>query len=163
MSATRPGVLAVLFTVGATVMFIAEMLLVRLGEPVFTPPLSLGATLILIGGLLPALAWPIRQTTRDTGAHESSARPPAINPFYAMRVLLLAKAGSLTGALLTGAGVGVVMFVIGRVVVVWDSVILAAVTGLGGVTLVVGSLLAERWCQIPPRDDDNSVAEGELA
>ncbi|MDR9396425.1 DUF3180 domain-containing protein [Pontimonas sp.] len=167
MSPTRPGILAVLFTAGAAVMFVAEMALVRMGEPVFTPPISLAVTLILIGGLLPALAWPIRQATHDsdqqTRQRDHSGRRPAVNPFYAMRVLLLAKAGSLTGALLTGVGVGVAVFFLGRMVVVWDSVIVAAVTGLGGVLLVVGSLLAERWCQIPPSDDDNSAVEGELA
>jgi len=166
VSPTRPGILTALFAVGAAVMFVAEMVLVRMGEPVFTPPLTLGVTLLLIGGLLPALAWPIRQATNDNTDAKGDAptiRAPAINPFYAMRVLLLAKAGSLTGALLAGVGVGVVVFFLGRMVVVWDSIIVAAVTGLGGVILVVGSLLAERWCQIPPSDDDNSAVEGDLA
>lgn len=163
MSPTRPAILTVLFAVGAVVVFVAEMVLLRLGEPVFTPPVTLGVTLLLIGVLIPALAWPIRQATKNTEEDEPAARAPAINPFYAMRVLLLAKAGSLTGALLTGVGVGVVVFFLGRLVVVWDSVIVSAVTGLGGVILVVGSLLAERWCQIPPSDDDNSVVEGEPA
>jgi hypothetical protein len=147
-------------------MFVAEMVLVRMGEPVFTPPLTLGVTLMLIGVLFPALAWPIRQATnnkKDPKGDAPTTRAPAINPFYATRVLLLAKAGSLTGALLAGLGVGVVVFFLGRMVVVWDSVIVAAVTGLGGAILVVGSLLAERWCQIPPSDDDNSAVEGELA
>jgi hypothetical protein len=167
VSPTRPGILTVLLTVGAVVMFGVEMVLVRMGEPVFTPPITLGVTLMLMGLVVPGLAWPIRQATHtgdgDPGEDQSRRRPPAINPFYAMRVLLLAKAGSLTGALLAGAGVGVVVFFAGRMIIVWDSLVVAAVTGLGGVILVVGSLLAERWCQIPPRDDDDSVVEGELA
>ena len=162
MSSTRISTLTVLFVVGALVVFGAEIALLRLGEPALTPPITLGVTLLLIGAILPALAWPIRQATK-TETNSPRSRSTSVNPFYAMRVLLLAKAGSLTGSILAGAGAGVAVFFLGRMVVVWPSVWLAAATALGGVVLVVGSLLAERWCQIPPTDNDEAMEEGELA
>ena len=162
MSPTRISTLMVLFGIGAVVFFATEIALLRLGEPALTPPVTLGVTLLLIGVVLPALAWPIRQATKSSG-EDSTSRRKTVNPFYAMRVLLLAKAGSLTGAILFGAGVGAGVFFLGRMVVVWPSVWLAGVSAIGGAVLVVGSLLAERWCQIPPGDNDESIEEGELA
>ncbi len=162
MTPTRPRTLTVLFVIGALVLFGSQAALLRLGEPLFRPPITLGVTLLLIGVVIPALAWPIRAATRSADGQTPRARR-GVNPFYAMRVLLLAQAGGLTGAILTGAATGVVVFFLGRTIVVWPSVWVSAVSVLGGVVLVVGSLLAERWCQIPPADHEESAQEGELA
>ena len=161
MKPTRPGPLLIVALVGAVALFGVETLLLRLGEPLLTPPVTLGVTLLMLGVIIPALAWPIRQSTRDQSERQA-ANNRLVNPFYATRVVVLAKAGALTGAILAGAGVGVVVFLLGRIVVVWGHVVLAGVTVLGGVVLLVGSLLAERWCQIPPSNDD-TAHEGEPA
>ena len=114
MGTTKATTLIGLFLAGAVMMFFGEVLLVRLGEPQFTPPITLGAALFFIGLILPTLAWPIRTTTKPRDPQKP--REP-VNPFYATRVLLLAKAGALTGALLTGAGVGIVVFIATRMVI----------------------------------------------
>ena len=163
MSRTKPFVLVLLAVAGAVVLFGAETVLVRLGEPQFTPPITLGVALAFIGVILPVLAWPIRQSTRVT---DGAPRAATVNPFYATRVLLLAKAGALTGSILAGAGAGVLLFVTTRAVIPPTPVVLAVVTVVGGLVLTGGSLLAERWCQIPPPANDTSppgVTEGEPA
>ena len=162
MSATKPLSLLALGTLGAIALFGVEALLVRLGEPQFVPPITLGVALGFIGVIIPVLAWPMRSLTR--GTQHKSATP--VNPFYATRVLLLAKAGALTGAILCGAGIGIVLFVLWRPVIVPGSLILAGITALGGLILTVGSLLAERWCQIPPEKpglQNGPVSGGEPA
>lgn len=161
MGTTKASTLLGLFLAGAIVMFFGEVLLVRLGEPQFTPPITFGAALFFIGLILPTLAWPIRAVTKPSDPVKP--REP-VNPFYATRVLLLAKAGALTGALLTGAGVGIVVFIASRVVIAVGPLVLAASAVVGGVILTVGSVLAERWCRIPPPSKDEGFAgEGELA
>ena len=161
MGTTKATTLIGLFLVGALVMFFGEVLLVRLGEPQFTPPITLGAALFFIVLILPTLAWPMRAITKPRDPQKP--REP-VNPFYATRVLLLAKAGALTGALLTGAGVGIVVFIATRMVIALGPLALAVSAVVGGVILTIGSVLAERWCRIPPSSTDHELpGEGEPA
>ena len=161
MGTTKAATLIGLFLAGAVVMFFGEVLLVRLGEAQFTPPITLGAALFFIGLILPTLAWPIRAITKPRDPQKP--REP-VNPFYATRVLLLAKAGALTGALLTGAAVGVVVFSATRMVIAVGPLVLAVSAVVGGVVLTIGSVLAERWCRIPPSSTDHEFpGEGEPA
>jgi hypothetical protein len=161
MTTTRASSLVGLFIIGALVLYFGELVLVRLGEPQFTPPVTLGVALFFMGLIIPSMAWPIRSLTKQ---RDPSKPKEPINPFYATRVLLLAKAGALTGALLSGSAAGIVVFILSRTVIALGPLILTVVATLGGVALVVGALIAERWCQIPPQSgDDAAVAEGDLA
>ena len=158
MNRTRVPSLVATAAIGALIGFVVEAVLVRWGEPVFVPPLTLGGALLLLGLAVPALAWPIRRATRT-----NTARPiKPVNPFYATRVVLVAQASAFTGSVLSGVGVGIVVFVMSRMVVVWSSVVVSGIVAVGGVVLVVGSLLAEKWCHIPPSDRDG-MSEAERA
>lgn len=159
MKPTQASPLIAVAIVGGTLMYVAELVLVRQGQPLVLPPVTLAVTLSLIGVIIPMLAWPIRATTRGQGA-----KPP-VNPFYATRVLLIAKAGSATAAALIGAALGVLFFVLGRMVIITPHVVLTSLTIMGGVMMLVGALIAERWCLIPPRDEAESSpgVEGEPA
>lgn len=159
MSPTKPGPLLLFGLAAGAVLYVTEVALVRWGEPAFTPPISLALALVLLGVIVPGLAWPIRQMVK---AREGAASR-AVNPFYAMRVVLLAKAGSLTGALLAGAATGIAVFFATRLVLVWDFVLLSLAAVLGGALLTIGSLLAERWCQTPPSPPQDPSAESEPA
>jgi hypothetical protein len=155
VTTTRVTTLVGLFVLGVTVLFVTEGTLVRLGEPQFIPPITLGVALVFIGVILPVLAWPIRKVTRHKPELDA---PQPVNPFYATRVVLLAKAGALTGALLAGSGVGIVVFVATRTVITPGPLFLALATLVGGVLLMVGGLIAEKWCQIPPSSGDEAGA-----
>ena len=159
MKTTRVGSLIGLAVIAGLVSYLAEALLVRLGEPQFIPPITLGVALFFIGVIIPVMAWPIRKTTR---AEDDSRRSASVDPFYATRVLLLAKAGALTGAVLAGVGLGIVVFVVTRVVLASTPLVLTLMSVIGGVVLSVGGAIAERWCQIPPSDAEG-LEEGELA
>jgi hypothetical protein len=78
-----------------------------------------------------------------------------VDPFYATRAVVLAKASSLTGALLGGAAVAVLVFLLTRSVIPpVSSLALAIATVVAGIVLLVGGLIAEKMCTLPPTDDD---------
>ena len=160
MNTTRVGSLLGLAVIAGLTSYLAESLLVRLGEPQFVPPITLGVALAFIGGIIPAMAWPIRKLTR---AGDDAPKPAGVDPFYATRVLLLAKAGALTGAVLVGVALGILVFVATRAVFAATPLTLTLITVVGGIVLSVGGVLAERWCQIPPVDGDGGAAEADPA
>jgi hypothetical protein len=156
---TAPTTLLALAVIGGALMYAAELVLLRLGQPIVVPPITLAVALALLGVIIPVLAWPVRNVTRD------GSSPGYIDPFYATRVLLVSKAGSLTASALTGGAIGVLAFLIGRAVIAWPQVLVTSLTLAGGILMLAGALLAERWCAIPPSDAEESspAAEGEPA
>ena len=159
MSPTKTTTLLALAVAGGALMYAAELVLLRIGQPIVIPPITLAVALALLGIIIPALAWPVRQLTRG--------KTPSgdVDPFYATRVLLVAKAGSLTASALTGGAVGVFVFLVGRVFVSWPQVFVTSLTIAGGIVMLVGALVAERWCVIPPSDAEESspATQGEPA
>jgi hypothetical protein len=103
---------------------------------------------VLIAVIVVALAVPIRRATRGKVRRR-------VDPFYATRVVLLAKACAAAGALLTGAAVGMIAELLVRPVsaseALWRmlAMLIASVLGL------VGGLVAESLCIVPPDDDEN--------
>ena len=133
---------------GIAVGFVLEVALAAAGQPVMIPPYTLTITLVAAAVIVVVLAVPIRRAIRGT----SSAR---INPFRAMRVVVLAKASSLVGVLIAGFGIGVVAFLLTRPVVadvgsLWPGIAAA----LAGAVLLTAGLVAERLCTLPPDDPE---------
>ncbi|MET0590433.1 MAG: DUF3180 domain-containing protein, partial [Naasia sp.] len=99
-----------------------------------------------------ALGWPIRQVLRGR-------RTARLDPFRAMRVVLLAKASVLMGALLGGASLGVIAHLLSRPVLPAGSdvgsTVFSVVAALGA---VAAGLIVEQWCRIPPESDDDVSA-----
>ena len=85
MTTTRATTLVGLFVLGVAVLFVTEGTLVRLGEPQFIPPITLGVALVFIGVILPVLAWPIRKVTRHK--RSDATKNPAIYAGYLYRIL----------------------------------------------------------------------------
>ncbi len=148
MTRTSSATLAVLALIGGAVGWLLEMALVATGAPAAIPPATFAFALAVVGILVIALAIPVRKTVRDRQNNR-------VDPFYATRVVLLAKASSLTGALISGAALGILAFLLTRsVVAAVGSILMTGLTVIGAVVLVVGGLVAENWCSIPPDDTD---------
>jgi hypothetical protein len=115
--------------------------------------LSLPITLVGVAVLVVALAWPIRRAVKGkTTKH--------LDPFRAMRTAVLAKACSLSGALVFGFGLGITMFLITRSVVpATGTVWLALATAIGAALLMAGGLIAEYFCTLPPDDTEPEKEE----
>ena len=148
MTRTKPLHLFMLAVAGAAIMWFVETALATSGRPVIIPPFTLAVALVLIGVIIVAMAWPVRKVARGD-------RTRRVDPFYATRVVVLAKASSLGGALLAGAGLGIAGYLLSRSVLpAVGSVTMSIATAVGAIILLVGGIVAENWCTIPPDDDD---------
>ncbi|MCF8548395.1 MAG: DUF3180 domain-containing protein [Pontimonas sp.] len=160
MSHTSGITLLIGAVIGGVLGWAGQWLLVASGNPALLPPATWGVALAAVGAILLALAWPIRTQVR------SEKTKPPVDPFYATRVVLLAKAGAVAGSALSGVGGGVAVFFASRPVVLSETLIPAIVAIVGALVLMVGALIAERWCTLPPDSPEggaNMVPEGELS
>lgn len=84
---------------------------------------------------------------------ENNVRPFPINPFYAVRVLALAKSVSIAGAIFIGWHLGSLIYWL------WvnpGSFLVLNVSGvLGGIMMVVAGIVGERNCRTPDNDSGN--------
>jgi hypothetical protein len=149
---TRPVSLVLFAAIGGALVWLVEIALIASGRPVAVPPGTLALALGVIGVLDLLLAVPIRRAVRD-------GQRGKIDPFYATRVAMLSKASSLAGSLVTGVGLGIVIFLSTRSVLAVGSILMAVATVVGAVVLLVAGLIAEHLCSIPP-DDDDKVEDG---
>lgn len=148
MKRTPISTVVALVAVGAGLGFLVQVALAAAGLPKFRPEYVMALSLLFIAGIVIALALPIRRATRG-------AVRARIDPFHATRVVLLAKASSLGGALLSGAAVGLVVELLTRSGGLNSDSLLRALAVLGGgVALVVAGLVGEYLCTVPPDDDD---------
>lgn len=134
--------------VGLVGMYLTEMFVVSRGLDTIQPPLSLAVTLFLAAVIVVLVAIPVRRAVNGKG------REP-INPFYAARVVALAKATIIVGSLGFGAGFGVIFNLISRptlppIVAFGSSVALILTAAL----LVIGGSVAEHLCTLPPDDPE---------
>lgn len=134
---------------GAVVLYLVEMFSLSRGFDTVQPPLSLSVTLFLSAVLVVLLAVPVRRAVNGN-------KPVRVDPLYATRVLALAKATVIVGALGFGAGLGIVLHLVSRptvppLVVFGSSVALMLTAAL----LVVGGIIAEQLCTLPPDDGTN--------
>jgi len=153
---TGPLALVIAAVVGIAVGFGVDQLLSASGHPTFTPMITLPLVLIVLGAIVLALAIPIRRAT-----HGHSKAP--INPFRAVRIAMLAKASSIVGAALGGAGLGLLLFVLSRPTEHEAAVVAVLVaTAVCGALLVVAALIAEHLCTIrkDDHDPDESAPDG---
>jgi hypothetical protein len=151
MKRTRPTSLVGLGVAGLVVGFLAELAAAGMGLAVFIPPLTLPITLFAVAVIVIAFALPIRRAVRGHSVRR-------IDPFQATRIVVLAKACSLSGALLTGAGVGVGAYLLSRDVLPGgNTILLTALSTAGAVVLLVAGLVAELFCTLPPEDDDKGT------
>ena len=150
MTRTRPSMLLLLAVLGGGAGWFLETLLVSAGSPAFIPPYTLAVVLAAIGVIVVFVARPVYRAVRRTATTR-------VDPFYATRAVVLAKASSLTGALFGGVAAGVLVFLLTRSVVpAGGAVAMTIVTVAGSVILLAGGLIAEKMCTLPPDDDDST-------
>lgn len=151
MKRTKVSTLLLLVAIGAVGAGLVQAVLASVGRPIIIPPFTLPVALAAIGVIVVLMAAPIRRMVRGT----SSPRGP-VDPFYATRVVMLAKASALGGGLLTGGGVGLLVYLLSRSVAPGvGSLRLTIAAVIGAAVLLAGGLIAETMCRIPPDDDSD--------
>lgn len=147
MKRTTAGIIVVLVVVAAVAGYLIELAIVANGGFAFAPPVSLPITLTAIAIVIVALAVPVRR--RVTGK-----RKDRLDPFYAVRVALLAKSSSLTGALLSGFGAGIIAHALSLPILNSDLLGRGIAQTVGAALLLSAGLVAERMCTLPPDKSD---------
>jgi hypothetical protein len=146
---TRPSTLISVAVVAAVAGFALDAALASRRLSVLAMSPALGLTLIGIGIALVIMATPVRRHVKGTATRR-------VDPLYATRVVVLAKASSIAGALFGAFSLGLLTYLLTRSVVAGlGSTVPCAVAVGGGVVLTVCALVAERMCIAPPRDDDH--------
>jgi translation initiation factor 2 gamma subunit (eIF-2gamma) len=149
---TSPATLLIAAVLGVISGWLLDEALAGSGNSVLVPPATLAVALAAIGVVLVVLALPIRRVVKGT-------RKEPVDPFYATRVLMLAKASAITGALLAGASGGVLLFLLSRPVSAGvGSVLPTGATIAGALLLTALALVAEAMCQLPPDDEEQEPA-----
>ncbi|GAA1815490.1 DUF3180 domain-containing protein [Agromyces neolithicus] len=153
MKRTRASTI-IAFTLGGLVIgYLGDLAIVTAGTKALVPPISLAITLVGVAVIVVALAWPIRRAVKGKATKQ-------LDPFRAMRIAVLAKACSLSGALVLGVGLGITLFLITRSVVPAASTVwLALATAIGAGLLLAGGLVAEWCCTLPPDDTETEKEE----
>jgi hypothetical protein len=147
---TRPSTIVAILIVAVVAGFAFDAVLAATLRPVAVPSLSLGLVLLAIGAIVVSLAVPVFRVARGR------TREP-IDAYYATRVVLIAKASSLSGALFGGFVGGMLVYMLTRgVPVAAASALPTIVSVVGGLVLLAGGLVAEFMCTVPPSDDDDS-------
>lgn len=148
MKRTSPLILILLALAGGGAGYLLDHLLTVGGRATFSPSGLLPVLLVILAGCVLAVAWPVRRSARGLSATR-------VDPFRAMRVAILAKASSLLGAIMTGFGSGLLVFLLSRPVgpQVGSVVSLAALVGTS-LVLVAAALVAEQFCTLPKDPDD---------
>lgn len=153
MIRTRPLTLIIVGAVGLLVSFLGEFVITRSGQASVTLPAPLGIVLVVFSALVIGWAWPIRRATRERATRR-------IDPFWATRVLALAKACALTGAFIAGIAAGVIIFLLTRPVVSSTGALFSAVVVfVAALILLSAGLVAEYFCVVPPDDRDDDKGE----
>lgn len=149
---TRIGLLVLLLLLGGALGWSGVAVLEATGMIVARTPWSAAGGLAFFAALLLAGAWYMYDRV-----HRKQRR---VDGLTAVRLLALAKASALVGALVAGIYAGVAVHFVpafdtpdGR-----ERVVRGIITAVAALVVVVGGLLLERACKVPKSPDD---AEGQ--
>lgn len=143
--------------------YLLPKILVSGGGAIPISPLNIIVTLPLIGIILLLMAIPMfkyRKANQLRIKDSSKPRPMPLNPFYAVRLVVLAKAIAVSGAIFSGWHLGVVWLQLTSPVVP-SSTLQNGFALLGSIVMTVCAVIVERICRIT--DEGTGVSNLEPA
>jgi hypothetical protein len=111
--------------------------------------ITLALSTALIAVILLGLALPIWKYKRSITKVITVSKPLPVNPFYAVRVLLLSKAAAITGAMFIGWHAGVLVKQFTAPVVVIDATTPNITALASAVLLLIVGIIVEQVCKLP--------------
>ena len=147
-------VLVVVFSV-TVLSFLAVRLLVANGMAVPASPTNLLVTLAAIAVILLALSVPIWRYKSSLTQYTNGPRPKRVDPFYAVRVLLLAKASAITGSGFVGWHLGAMIAQLSLPVSFTAALLQNSFGLVASLVLTVAAIVSEQICRLPdePKND----------
>ncbi|CAB4632606.1 unannotated protein [freshwater metagenome] len=155
MKPTKISFLLLIAASAALTGFFGATVLVGRGFQVPVSPANLLITLGAIATVLLGLSIPIWRY-RNALKAAGPKRPKRVDPFYAVRVLLLAKASAIAGALFAGWHIGVVIFQLSGAVVAQTLVLQNILGIIASVVLVIAAFVTEQICRLPQDENPDS-------
>ena len=141
--------------VGLVLGLVAAQLSAGFGYVFPASPTSLPISLLVLALANYLFSLPIYRYRKRLGSYKEGIRPERPSPFYAVRVLILARASVLAGALFAGWHVGLIVWLLGFSVAP-ENLMLSSSFGLvGAVALTIGGLVSQWNCKAPPSSDSD--------
>ena len=157
MKPTKASVVLAVVT-GVTVLaFLAVRLLVANGMAVPASPTNLLVTLAAIALILLGLSVPIWRYKASLSQYVNGPRPKRVDPFYAVRVLLLAKASAITGSGFVGWHLGAMIAQLSLPVGFTAALVQNSFGLVASVVLTVAAIVSEQICRLPDEPKDNQT------
>jgi hypothetical protein len=163
MKALNPTNLMLAAIVGIIIGMSTSAVSVSLGWPLLTSPPSLILAMLGLGIISLTLTVPLVQYRRKLERYRTGSlkqRPERVNPFYAYRVLVWARASALAGAAFLGWHVGQLIWLASFAVPAASVVQNNGLGASASAALVVLAWLAERNCRAGQDSDGENEATG---
>jgi hypothetical protein len=157
MKPTKISVVLVIVFGVTVVSFLAVRLLVANGMAVPASPTNLLVTLAAIAVILLALTIPIWRYKASLTQYTKGSRPKRVDPFYAVRVVLLAKASAITGSGFVGWHLGAMIAQLSLPVSFTAALLQNSFGLVASVVLTVAAIVAEQICRLPDEPKDNQT------
>jgi hypothetical protein len=150
-----PAVLTALVTAGLA--WFALDLWTRQGGRLLPLPWFAAIAIVAVAAVVLALGWEVRRSVRGQ-------RSSPIDPLFAARVVVLAKAAVFGGAVLAGWYAAQALVLFSNVSGLRrERLLVAGATAAAAVVLAVAGFLAQRWCRLPDDDEPAGSEEDSLA
>ena len=149
MKPISPLVISLWFLVSGILGFGYSTYAVNNGLEVPISGITLALSTALIAVILLGLALPIWKYKRSITKVITVSKPLPVNPFYAVRVLLLSKAAAITGAMFIGWHAGVLVKQFTAPVVVIDATTPNITALVSAVLLLIVGIIVEQVCKLP--------------
>ena len=135
--------------------FLAVRLMVSNGLAIPASPTNLLVTLAAIAVILLGLSIPIWRYKASLTQYSKGPRPKRVDPFYAVRVLLLAKASALTGSGFIGWHLGAMIAQLSLPVSFTAALLQNSLGLVASMVLTVAAIVSEQICRLPdePKND----------
>lgn len=144
-----PTFLLMFLAVGLVAGLSTSQLATSFGYSFLVSPGSMLIVLPVISVAIYLPSLPIFRYRKKAEKYDSGPRPNRPNPFYAFRVLLVARAVALTGSLFAGWHLGQLLWLISFSVAPTPLVLPTVLGLLGSASMLGGGLLGEYNCRAP--------------
>lgn len=155
MNGSMGKVVSVFSVVGLVLGLVVAQLSAGFGYVFPASPTSLPISLLALALANYLFSYPIYRYRKRLGGYKEGIRPERPNPFYAVRVLILARSSVLAGALFAGWHAGLLIWLVSFSVAP-ENLMQSSVFGLvGAVALTIGGLVSQWNCKTPPSSDSD--------